>query len=133
MAVQLTPQQRKLLDDKNFAWVATVGPDGAPQLTTVWVEYDGKHVVFNTEKKRAKLRNLERDPRVSISVADANNPYHYIEIRGRVVEITEQGGFDGIDRLAKKYIGQDKYPWNKPDDVRMVVKIEPEKLLGWGG
>jgi len=132
MAVQLTPEQRKLLDDKNFAFVATLGPDGAPQVTPVWVEYDGKYVVFNTEQKRAKVRNLKRDPRVAISVAAHDNPYSYIEIRGRVVEITPQGGAEGIDRLAKKYIGQDKYPWNKPDDVRVLVKVEPEKVSGMG-
>jgi PPOX class probable F420-dependent enzyme len=133
MAVQLTAEQRKLLDGKNFAFVATLADDGSPQVTPVWIEYDGKHVVFNTEQKRAKVRHMKRDPRISISIADHENPYHYIEIRGKVVEITATGAFEGIDRLAKKYIGQDKYPWNKPDDVRVVVKVQPEKVLGMGG
>jgi len=133
MAAQLNEKQKALLDGKNFAYVGTVGEDGSPQVTPVWIEYDGTHVVFNTEKSRKKVKNLERDGRVSLSIADAANPYYYIEIRGKVVEITEKGGADGIDRLAKKYIGQDKYPWNKPGDVRVLVKILPEKVLGMGG
>jgi len=131
--VALSDKQRQLLDGKNFAYLGTINPDGSPQVTPVWVEYDGTHVIVNSEAKRAKIRNVKRDPRVSVSIADAANPYQYIEIRGKVVEVTDQGGFEGIDRLAKKYIGQDKYPWNKPGDVRVVVKIAPEKISGMGG
>src|SRR5207249_3645796 len=92
MAVQLNEQQKKLLQEKNFACVATIGEDGAPQNTPVWIDYDGKHVLFNTEQKRAKTRNLKRDPRVALTVMDSSNPYNYIEIKGRVVEITPEGG-----------------------------------------
>ena len=128
----LNDKQKQLLEGKNFAFLATINPDGSPQVTPVWVEYDGTHVVINTEKSRAKVRNIAKDPRVSVSIANAANPYEYVEIRGKVVEVTDKGGLEGIDRLAKKYIGQDKYPWNKPGDVRVLVKIAPEKIHGMG-
>jgi PPOX class probable F420-dependent enzyme len=130
MPVQLNDAQKALFDAKNFAHVATINPDGTPQVNPVWIEYDGQHVVFNSEKKRLKVRNLERDPRVTVTVTDAANPYKYVEVRGRVVEIVPDEA--AIDRLAKKYIGQDKYPWNKPGDVRVTVRIEPEKVSGMG-
>ena len=133
MPIQLSPEQKKLLDAKNFAHVATINPDGSPQVTPVWVEYDGTHVIINSEKTRKKVKNLQRDARVALSVADAANPYHYIEIRGRVVEVTEKGANDVIDRLAKKYMDKDKYPFHKPTDVRVTIKIEPEKVSGMGG
>jgi PPOX class probable F420-dependent enzyme len=130
MAIKLNEQQQQLLNGKNFAHIATLGEDGAPQTTPVWVDYDGQYVIFNTEQKRAKTRNLQREPRVSLSIIDGNNPYHYIEIRGRVVEITEAGAAEHIDKMAQKYMGKDKYPFNRPGDVRLIVKIEPEKVLG---
>jgi PPOX class probable F420-dependent enzyme len=130
MSVQLTDAQRKLLDEKNFAHVALVDENGAPQVTPVWIEFDGTHVLFNTEEKRAKTKHMRKNPRVAISVQNAENPYHYIEIRGTVVEITTQGADEMIDRLAKKYLDKDKYPFNQPGDVRLVVKVKPEKVLG---
>jgi PPOX class probable F420-dependent enzyme len=132
MTAQLSADQRQLMEGKNFAHLATVNPDGSPQVTPVWIEMDGDTIVVNSEKKRKKVKNMEREPRVALSVADAANPYKYVEIRGRVLEITEKGAFEGIDRLAKKYIGQDKYPWNKPDDVRVIIRIDPEKVSGMG-
>lgn len=132
MSITLNDEQRKLLDDPNFAYVGTVSEDGAPQLTPVWIEYDGEHVVFNTEKTRAKFKNLERDPRVTVAVSDSKNPYRYLEIRGRVAEMTEEGAMESIDRLAKKYMGKDKYPFHKPGDVRVLIKIAPEKVSGMG-
>jgi PPOX class probable F420-dependent enzyme len=133
MAVKLTDKQRKLLDDKNFAHVATIGEEGEPQVTPVWIEYDGTHVLFNTEEKRAKTKHMRKNPRIALSVLDAQNPYHYVEIRGNVVEMTTDGADEMIDRLAKKYMGVDKYPYNKPGDVRLIVKIVPEKVFGMGG
>jgi PPOX class probable F420-dependent enzyme len=130
MAVQLTDRQIKLFKDKNIAFIGTLMRDGRPQVTPVWVEFDGTHVIVNSEEKRAKVRNLKRDPRVSVSVASAENPYTYAEIRGKVVEITRQGGAEGIDMLAKKYLGQDKYPYNKAGDVRVVIRIEPLEVSG---
>src|SRR5437867_1701000 len=100
MAAQLSEADISLLKDKN---VATVGDDGSPQLTVVWIDWDGQHILFNTEEKRAKVRHLRKDPRVAVCVFDAQNPYRYIEIRGRVVEITQEGAMDLIDRLAMKY------------------------------
>jgi PPOX class probable F420-dependent enzyme len=90
-------------------------------------------VLFNTEEKRAKVKHLQKNPRVALCVSNAENPYHYIEIRGAVVEMTKEGADEMIDRLAKKYLGKDKYPFNKPGDVRVIVKISPEKVLGMGG
>jgi PPOX class probable F420-dependent enzyme len=127
----LTEKQRKLLTEgKNFAHVATLMKDGSAQVTPVWIDYDGTHVIFNTEQKRLKTRNLKRDPRVALSVADSGNQYEYVEIRGRVVEMTTEGADAHIDAMAKKYLGQDKYPYTQPGDVRVIVKIAVESTTG---
>jgi PPOX class probable F420-dependent enzyme len=132
MAVKLSDAQRALFDAKNFASVATLNKDGSPQVTPVWVGYDGQHVIFNTEIKRLKTKNMRRDARVSVSVQNLENPYVYIEVRGKVVEITEEDGDAGIDAMAKKYLGMDKYPGNQPGDVRVNVKVEIERVSGQG-
>jgi PPOX class probable F420-dependent enzyme len=133
MAVKLTDDQAKLLREaKSFGHVVTINKDGSPQVSPVWMDFDGTHVVINSEQTRRKVRNMKRDPRVSVSVQDPANAYHYIEIRGRVVEITPQGGFEHIDKMAKKYTGADKYPGNQPGDVRVIIKIEPEHVTGMG-
>jgi PPOX class probable F420-dependent enzyme len=132
MAITLTEKHKKLITDKNFGHIATLNQDGSPQVTPVWIELDGNHLVVNSEQKRKKVRNLKRDPRVSVSIQNAENPYQYIEIRGRAVEITDKGGFEGIDRLSAKYTGQEKYPGNAPGDVRIVIRIEPEHISGMG-
>ena len=131
MPATLTDAQKALFAGKNVAHLATINADGTPQVTPVWVELEGDVVVFNSEKKRLKVRNLERDPRVTLTVTDAENPYKYVEIRGRVAEMFPDEA--AIDRLAKKYIGQDKYPWSQPGDVRVTVKVQPEKVSGIGG
>jgi PPOX class probable F420-dependent enzyme len=123
---------RDIFDKKTFCYVATVGKDGTPQVTPVWCEFDGTHIVFNTARGRVKDKNLAKNPRVSVAAADPDNPYRYVQVRGRVAEITEQGADAHIDRMAKKYIGQDRYPWKKPDEVRMIVKIVPERVQGMG-
>ena len=131
MAVKLTDEQAQLLrDTKSFIHLATINKDGSPQVSPVWVDFDGTHVVVNSEQKRRKVRNMKRDPRVSLSVQDPANAYHYVEIRGRVVSITAEGGAAHIDKLAKKYMGVDKYPGNQPGDVRVIIKIEPEHVTG---
>jgi PPOX class probable F420-dependent enzyme len=132
MPVKLTDTQRKLLDDKNFAYLAAVDERGAPQVTPVWIEFDGTHVVFNTEEKRAKLKHLSKDPRVAICVSNSENPYHYVEIRGTVAEVTKEGADEMINRLSRKYLGKE-YPFHRPGDVRVIVKVTPEKVLGMGG
>ncbi|HKB25694.1 MAG TPA: PPOX class F420-dependent oxidoreductase [Methylomirabilota bacterium] len=115
---------------KAFAHLATLGRDGAPQVTPVWVDYDGTHVRFNTARGRVKERNLRRDPRVALALQDPDNPYRYVQVRGRVAEMTEKGADAHIDALAKKYLGQDRYPYRKADEVRVIVSILPEKVQG---
>ncbi|MBI5285851.1 MAG: PPOX class F420-dependent oxidoreductase [Chloroflexi bacterium] len=133
MAVQLTDAQKKLLvEGTNFVHFATINKDGSTQVTPVWVDFDGTHVLVNSEETRRKVRNVKRDPRVSISVQAPDNPYQYTEIRGRVVEITAAGGAEHIDKMAKKYMGADKYPYNQPGDVRVILKIVPEHVSGMG-
>jgi PPOX class probable F420-dependent enzyme len=132
MTIELSEKARGLLTGKNFANVATVRKDGSPQVTPIWVDFDGTHIIMNSEVKRAKVKNLKRDPRVAVSVFDQENPYVYVQISGRVVEITEKGGAEGIDHMAQKYMGQEKYPWNQPGDIRVVIRIEAEKITGQG-
>ena len=123
---------RDLFTKKAFAHLATVSTDGAPQSTPVWVDYDGTHVRFNTARGRVKVKNLQRNPKVALSILDPENPYRYLQVRGRVVEMTEQGADAHIDALAKKYLGQDKYPFRRPGEVRVIVKIVPEKIQSLG-
>ena len=123
---------RDIFDKKTFCYVATVGKDGTPQVTPVWCEFDGTHIVFNTARGRVKDKNLAKNPRVSVAASDPDNPYRYVQVRGRVAEITEQGADAHIDKLTKKYTGQDRYPGRKPGEVRMIVKILPERVQGMG-
>jgi PPOX class probable F420-dependent enzyme len=125
-------QYRDLFTKKSFAHLATVGADGAPQSTPVWCDFDGTHVRINTARGRVKDRNLQRNPRVALSLLDPDNPYRYLQIRGRVAEMTEQDADGHIDALAKKYLGQDTYPFRKPGEVRVIVKITPERIQGMG-
>jgi PPOX class probable F420-dependent enzyme len=122
-------QYRDLFEKRAFASVATVGPDGAPHVTPVWVDRDGASVRFNTARGRLKEQHLARDPRVAVSVYDPENPYRYVEVRGRA-EITEEGADAHIDALAKKYLGKDRYPFRQPGEVRVIVRIVPERVSG---
>ena len=119
---------KDLFQKKAFAHLATVGADGSPQVTPVWVDFDGTHIRFNTARGRVKDKNLRRNPKVALSIQDPDSPYRYMQVRGRVAEITEQGADAHLDALAKKYINQDKYPWRRPDEVRVTYKILPEKI-----
>jgi PPOX class probable F420-dependent enzyme len=123
---------RDLFTKKAFAHVATVGRDGAPQVTPVWVDYDGAHVLINTARGRVKDRNLQRNPTVALSVQDPDNPYRYLQVRGRVVEVTEKGADAHIDALAKRYMGHDRYGNRRPGEVRVIFKILPEKVQSMG-
>ena len=123
---------RDLFDKKSFAHVATVGADGSPQVTPVWIDQEGQYIRFNTARGRVKTRNLERTPKIALSVQDPENPYRYIQVRGRVVEVTEKGADAHIDALAKKYLGQDRYPYRQPGEVRVMVKVMPEKIQSMG-
>ena len=121
-----------LFQKKAFASLGTLMPDGQPQVTPVWIDFDGKHVLVNSAKGRVKDRNMRRDPRVSIALIDPDNPYRHLQVQGRVVEITEDGADQHIDKMAKKYLGQDKYPFRQPGEVRVVYKIEPDRTSTMG-
>ena len=132
MSTPIPDDYRDLFDKKAFAHLATLMPDGRPQVTPVWCDLDGNRIVVNSAKGRQKDRNMRRDPRVTVTISDPDNPYRYLEVRGRVAEITEEGADDHIDHLAKKYLGQDKYPYRQPDEVRVVYRVEPEKFSFMG-
>ncbi len=117
---------RDLFQKPAFANLATLMPDGRPQVTPVWIDFDGRQLVVNTAKGRVKDRNMRRDPRVSLSILDPENPYRYLEVRGKVSEVTENGADAHIDKMAKKYLGKDKYPFRQPGEVRVIFKITPE-------
>ena len=120
-------QFRDLFQKRAFANLATLMPDGRPQVTPVWVDYEGGRVIVNTAKGRQKDRNMRRDPRVSLSISDPDNPYRYVEVRGKVTEVTENGADAHIDKMAKKYLDKDKYPFRKAGEVRVLFKITPEQ------
>ena len=131
---QVIPEKyRDLFQKRAFASLGTLMPDGSPQVTPVWCDFDGEHVIFNSAKGRQKDRNVRRDPRVSLAVIDPENPYRYLEIRGRVVEITEDGADDHINKLAKKYLGVEEYPNRQPGEQRLIIRVEPEKIKVRGG
>jgi PPOX class probable F420-dependent enzyme len=123
---------RDIFDKKTFCYVATVSPSGKPQVTPVWCEFDGTHVVFNTARGRVKDKHLAKNPQISLAAGDPDNPYRYVQVQGRVTDVTEKGADDHIDKMAKKYIGADKYPGRKPGEVRMIVKVLPERVQGMG-
>jgi len=130
---QIIPQTHADLFEKQaFGNLGTLMKDGSPQVTPVWVDYDGTFVRFNSAKGRVKDVNIRRDPRVSISLQDPANPYRYLEIRGRVVEITENGADDHINKLSQKYLGKPVYPFRQPGEVRVTYKIEPQKISFMG-
>ncbi len=116
-----------LFQKKAFAHLATLMPDGKPQVTPVWVDYDGRYVIINTAQGRLKDKNMQRDGRIALSITDPDNPYRYLEVRGRVSERTHSGADAHIDAMARKYLGQDKYPFRQPGEVRVLYKVTPER------
>ena len=110
---------------KAFANLATLMPDGSPQVTPVWIDYANGVLRVNTAKGRTKARNMATGSRVAVAIQDPDNPYRYLQVRGRVKHMTEQGADAHIDALAKKYLGQDKYPYRRPGEVRQIYEIEP--------
>ena len=121
-----------LLQKRAFGHLATLMPDGSPQVTPVWVDFDGTHVLVNSALGRQKDRNLRRDGRVALEIQDPDNPYRYLLVRGRVVQITEEDADAGIDRLAHKYLGVDQYPNRRPGEVRVWYKILPKRVHAQG-
>jgi PPOX class probable F420-dependent enzyme len=132
MSAEIPEKYRDLFHKRAFASLATLMPDGTPQVTPVWVDWDGKHVVVNSAKGRVKDRNMRKSPKVAVAIIDPDNPYRYLEVRGRVVEVTEQGAPQHIDKMAKKYLDKDKYPFAQPGEVRVLYRIEPEQASGVG-
>jgi PPOX class probable F420-dependent enzyme len=124
----LKDKQREFLEENPYIGVVTtLRDDGSPHSTVVWVDVDDGKVSFNTARGRAKPQHLERDPRASLLVVDPNDAYKWVAVSGRT-EMTEEGADAQIDKLAKKYIGKDEYPWRKPTETRLKVLIEPEKV-----
>ena len=132
MAERIPEKYRDLFEKRAFAHIATVMPDGSPQVTPVWVDYDGTYILINSIKGRQKDRNMHQHHHVAIEISDPDNPYRYLAVRGPVVEITEEGAEEHIDKLAKKYTGADHYGNRQPGDVRYIYKIKPEHVGGHG-
>jgi len=132
MSQSIPEKYRDLFTKRAFASLATLMPDGSSQVTPVWVDLEGDLVVVNTARGRQKDKNMRRDPRVALAIIDPENPYRYLEIRGRVAEITEEGADPHIDKMAKKYLGADKYPYRQPSETRVIFKIQPERVNTMG-
>lgn len=124
----LSDRDRRILEAPNFASVATVMPDGSPHVSTIWIDLDGHDVVFNTSEGRVKTDNVRRNPLVSISVFDQGDPYEQVVIHGTVVDVTHDGADEHIDRLAKKYLALDAYPWREPGEQRVIVRVRPDRV-----
>ena len=132
MAQVIPEKYLDLLEKQAFGNLGTLMKDGSPQVTPVWVDYDGKYVRINSAKGRVKDKNIRRDPRVAIALQDPANPYRYLEIRGKVVEITENGADDHINKLSQEYLGKAVYLFRQPGEVRVLYKIEPQKVSSMG-
>jgi PPOX class probable F420-dependent enzyme len=117
---------------KAFANLATLMPDGTPQVTPVWFDYNGSVVRVNSAKGRTKTRNMQQGASIALSIMDPDNAYRYVQVRGKVTRVTEEGASAHIDSLAKKYIGQDKYPWSRPGEVRVTFEITPTAVQTMG-
>ena len=128
----LTEKERRFLAENPFVGVLTdLREDGSPHSTVVWVDVEDGKVSFNTAFGRAKPKHLEHDPRASLLVVDPEDPYKWVAVTGHT-ELTEQGADEQIDKLAKKYLGKDEYPWRKPEEKRVKVFIEPEQVESRG-
>jgi PPOX class probable F420-dependent enzyme len=125
-------QYMDLFQKKAFGAFTTLMPDGSPQTTPVWVDYKNGEVWVNSALGRQKDKNVRRDARVAVSIQDPDNPYRYVEVRGKVKEITEAGADEHIDAMAKKYLGQDKYPFRQPGEKRVLYKIAIAKAVPMG-
>jgi PPOX class probable F420-dependent enzyme len=124
----LSDRDRRIIDAPNFASVATLMPDGSPQVSTIWIDRDGDDVLFNTAEGRVKTDNLHRDGRVAISVFDQQDHDEQVIVRGTVVDMTTEGADEHIDFLAKKYLGADSYPFRDPEEQRVIVRVRPDHV-----
>jgi PPOX class probable F420-dependent enzyme len=124
----LSSEARDFLGARAYVHLATLMADGSPQVSPVWVETDGDLIVVNSAAGRVKDKNIRRDSRVALSATHPDDPFKALMIRGRVVKVTEEGAEDGIDRLARKYIGGERYEWRRPGEVRVAYYIQPETV-----
>ena len=131
MAIALPQSVKKIMQDKAYGHVITFDAAGKPQVTMVWMDVDGDEVVFNTAEGRLKPKNLRRDPRVIISVQDRNDPQSYMAFHGKAT-VTEAGADAHIDKLAHRFLGVDKYPFRRPGEKRLVVRVEVDRIGGYG-
>ena len=125
---KLSKEAVRMIEGKNFTHLATLMPDGSPQVTPVWVDYDNGFILVNTTKERIKYRNVKRDPRIALSIIDSDDPYTMLAIRGKVVKIITKGTGEHIEKLSMKYIGK-KFPWKSPGQKRIILKIKPERVM----
>lgn len=125
----LTDEQKDFFRKPNFGHLATLEPDGSPQVTPVWVDVDGDDILVNSAVGRKKVRNVERDPRVSVEVVEQENPYSMLSVKGEVVGMTTDGADAHIDALSKKYLGQDSYPFRQEGEERIIIRIQPTKVV----
>jgi PPOX class probable F420-dependent enzyme len=130
MPVTLDQYADLLNGKKAFANLATLMPNGSPQVTPVWFDYTNGAIRVNSARGRVKDRNMKEGSPVALSILDPDNPYRYLQVRGKVRKVTEEGASAHIDALAKKYLGQDKYPYHQPGDVRVIYEIDPERVSG---
>jgi PPOX class probable F420-dependent enzyme len=128
---KLTDVEARMFLDPNYAIASTVRPDGCPQTTVVWVDYDGENVLFNTAEGRYKPRYIRGTGRVALHVTHPEDPYKWISVAGPA-ELTHEGADEHIDKLAKKYMGADSYPWRKEGEQRVIVRIQPEHVNSYG-
>jgi PPOX class probable F420-dependent enzyme len=127
MSPKLPKVVRELVDGKNFGFLATVMADGSPQITPIWVDRENDDILVNTVKGRTKQKNVNRDPRIALSIVDWEKPYTWAQIRGRVTQQTNRNARKHIDKLSKKYLGLEKYPWS--DTKRILLRIRPQKVV----
>jgi PPOX class probable F420-dependent enzyme len=125
----LTEAALALIEQPVIAHFATAGPDGWPQVTPVWVDHEGTDVLINTAEGRVKPRFIRENPRVAISLTAPNDPYNALALRGTVVSIATEGADEHIDKLAKKYLGADSYPMRTPGEVRVIVRVRPDRIV----
>jgi PPOX class probable F420-dependent enzyme len=131
MAIALPQSVKKIMEDKAYGHVVTLGAGGKPQVTMVWMDVDGDDVLFNTAEGRVKPKNLRRDPRIVISVQDRNDLQSHLVFHGTAT-VTEAGADDHIDKLAKRFLGADKYPFRRPGEKRLIVRVKVDRIGGYG-
>ena len=131
MAIALPPSVKKILQDRAYGHVITFNADGRPQVTMVWMDVEGDEVLFNTAEGRLKSKNLRRDPRVIISVQDRSDQQSYLVFHGKAT-VSEAGADAHIDKLAKRFLGADTYPFRRPGEKRVVVRVKVDRIGGYG-